>query len=231
MGASHLRKIPEGRWQLTCSAEQFGDLRHDKEFWFLITVGRTINALHFALIVSRAQKERTDPASDRVRMAAFLYICGLMHEVLEFQANHFKEWGGLTTFRRVFEGLEDSQLSDRSKELLHAIRNRAAFHIDPSVPSRVLAQFPLEGYAFAVGDGAKRSRSNFELPDIVTFAFLFGSLNDLPQMYERFSGFYDELQQLTVGFIQHAEDVVLARLVERGFRFQELAQDEVADKG
>jgi hypothetical protein len=213
--------MPEGAWRLSCSADQFADFRHDKEFWFITTMGRVINSLHFAILASRGQKDRTDPASDRVRMAAFLYICGVMHEVLEFRTKHEAEWSELTTFRRVFEEFDEPRVSKKTVELLQAIRNRAAFHIDPSIPSRVLSQFPREGYTFAVGEGKKRNRSNFEFPDIVTFAFIFGSPQNLSAMYERFSDFYDDLQRLTVRFIEHTEDVLMARLIERGFRFEE----------
>jgi hypothetical protein len=218
--------VPVGPWRLTFSAEQLADLRHDKEFAFLITMGRMINALRFGTTAMNALGKRQDPGGDRVRMGAFLYVCGLIHELLVFCADHEDEWSSLTAYRDIFRLLDESQLNRTTVELLRAIRNRTAFHFDPSIPGRVLMKIPLDSYAFLAGDGRNRDISNFEFPDIITFAFLFGHLDDPARMFERFSEFFDELSMLTVRFLENAEDAVVTRLLDRGVRFEDRPADE-----
>src|SRR3954453_7237585 len=103
--------FPDGPWRLMCSEEQFVELRHDKEFAFLITAARMINALRFGIAAVTGTARRPDPGSERVRACAFQYMCGLMHELLEFRDKHGKNWEGLTAYQAIFSVLDESRLS------------------------------------------------------------------------------------------------------------------------
>jgi hypothetical protein len=114
----------------------------------------------------------------------------------------------------------------RIAEPLRAIRNRAVFHFDPTVAGRVLPTFPVESFSFATGVGARRLDINNELSDLVTFAFLFGSVDDLHAMATRFDHVRQTVYLLAAELVEKLDDVTLSRLRQRGFRFEEVAPDE-----
>src|SRR5947209_680529 len=86
-------QIPGGRWQLECSAEQFAALRSDKEFVFLVTLGRMVNAIKFGIMAKYGAGRRPSLARDRQAMGSFLVLAGLLHELAEFRDKQEGVWG------------------------------------------------------------------------------------------------------------------------------------------
>jgi hypothetical protein len=209
-----------------CSDDTWSALQRDKEFAFLLTMARVSNALKFGIASAYGAGEELSPAGARQGMGRFLYLTGIVHELVAFRDEHRDEWSGLTAFQQIFSVLEDIALDREVTELLNKVRNRAAFHIDPSLPGRVLPQFPNDSYSFVTGRGTRRMDSNFELADIVTFAFIFGNIDNLDAMYQRFERFRVSLNKLVSDFSRKADSVLLQRLVARGFRIEAVPDGE-----
>lgn len=210
---------------LPASAEVFSALRTDREFAFLVAISRITNALKFGMAAMNDQSKEPAPRADRQRMNAFLFVAGALHEAIEFLDKSERE-AGQTTYIAAKSVLETAMNDATIAEPLKAIRNRAVFHFDPTIAGRVLPTLPVESYSFATGIGGQRLDINNELSDLVTFAFLFGSVTDLPAMAARFDQVRKAVYELAATFVETLDDITLSRLRQRGFRFEEVRQDE-----
>ena len=213
--------IPTGDWRLLCTAETFAALRNDKEFAFLVTLGRIINAFKFGVATMQTETAIT-PAADRQRMQAFLYVAALVHEMTQFRAKHAKTCGELTAYQDTFASLDERPIDKRTADLLSKIRNRAAFHFDLTVTQRTLPSLPDESCSFAAGSSRRRMDTNNELADIVTYMFLFGGEEEFEVLHNRFMSFYETLQDLVGDLVERMERVLFTRLRARGFRVEQL---------
>jgi hypothetical protein len=136
-------EIPGGRWILESSSETFAGLCDDREFAFLVTLGRYVNALKYGMDVMNAQGDSTTPRADRQRHGSFLYVAGALHELLKFLDDSADEssknklcLAGLSAFLEVKQAIDSIPLTEEQRDLLYIIRNRAAFHIDRRSPAR-----------------------------------------------------------------------------------------------
>jgi hypothetical protein len=208
--------FPPGRWRLIVPVETFATLKTDKEFLFLATLCRMVNAAKFGVSAMNDHRGIETPASDRQRMGSFLYTAGVINELTEFVVNQKEVWGGLTAFGRAFDLLDEDQVDTQTREVLHTIRNRQAFHFDPTVAERVLPRIPNDEYPLVTGVGPGRLDANYELADVTALAFVFGHLDDVDELYRHFRQFYGELSRLVVRFIEAADNVIIDRLLARG---------------
>ncbi len=159
---------PDGHWKFACSADAFAELRNDREFTFLVAISRITNALKFGMAAMNDQGKEPTPRADRQRMNAFLYVAGVLHEALEF-LDKTKSEAGQTSYAAAKAVLDAAMNDPAIAEPLRAIRNRAAFHVDPTIASRVLPTLPAESFSFATGFGPRRLDVNNELSDLITF--------------------------------------------------------------
>lgn len=218
-------KPPDGNWKFSCSADAFAELRNDREFTFLVAISRITNALKFGMAAMNDQGKEPTPRADRQRMNAFLYVAGVLHEAFEF-LDSTKSEAGQTTHAAA-KGVLDAAMNDPTiVDTLRAIRNRAAFHFDPTIAGRVLPTLPVESFSFATGVGARRLDINNELSDLITFVFLFGSVNDLHAIAARFDHVRQAVYSLAAELVETLDDVTLSRLRQRGFRFELATCDE-----
>jgi len=213
-------RIPDGEWELECSADQFAVLRTDKEFAFLLTLARVVNALKFG-VEAYGGAQSMSPMDERHRVGAFMYLSAVLHEVLELKKSAEKEWGDLPFFTQVFAALDENILDKKTGELLNKIRNRAAFHFDPTVAARTLPRLPAEPFVFITAIGRNRMNSNYELADIITFGFVFDAPADVDSLSKRLSEFRPRLDTLLRDFIKAVDDLVLQRLLAKGLRIVE----------
>ncbi len=149
-------------------------------------------------------------------MGAFLYTAGVINELTEFVRSHKEVGGGLMAFERAFNLVDEGRVEDATRHVLHVIRNRQAFHFDPTVAERVIPRLPPDDYPLVVGHGPERLAANYELADIATIAFVFGHLDNVAKLYEEFERFCDDLSRLVIRFIEAADDVIIERLLARG---------------
>ena len=213
--------VPDVPWRLVCSAEQFDTLfRHDREFAFLATLARISCAIKFARAARFGAGKRKSNARARQAFGGFVQLAALMHEVLEMQRNHAAKWSGLTAWQRVFAVLDKSHLDADAAQILGAIRNRAAFHFDPTVAQQTIPRLPIEEFALLSGDGRNRMQTNSELADIMTMGFLFKHMGAPNKLYERYVRFHEVLETVAVAFCKECDYVILQRARARGLRIE-----------
>lgn len=212
-----MRTIPSGEWQLECTGEVFRELRSDREFAFLVSLARIVNALKFGVASHRAAAEDLTPAAERQRVGSTFYLAGVLHEVLEFRSAAAKRWGDLTSFRDVFATLDDSSVDEGTAEVLRRIRNRAAFHFDPAVAEKNVPQLPAEPFTFLAATGKDPFESNYELADLITFGFIFEAPTDVVRLNAGLRPFRSKLDELLLAFIRRADSVMVSRLLKLGF--------------
>jgi hypothetical protein len=216
-----MSSIPEGEWDVVCSAEVFSTLRHDREFAFLVTVARIVNAVKFGVQAHREAGVDRTPIAERQRIGAQLFLAGLLHEILEFKRASANDWGDSEAYTSIFGFFDESRLDDKTVELLHRIRNRTAFHFDAAVASRALPQLPAEPFTFIAAVGRNPMNSNYELADLVTFGFIFGAPADVHKLAAGLAEFRPKLDSLLLDFVRTADQFLLKRLLARGFTIEE----------
>jgi hypothetical protein len=221
-------KPPDGHWKFSCSGDVFAELRQDREFTFLVAISRITNALKFGMAAMNDQGQESTPRADRQRMNAFLYVAGALHETFVFLERAECE-AGQTAYIAVKRVLEAAMSDPAIAQPLAAIRNRTAFHFDPSIAGRVLPTFPAESFSFATGIGGRRLDISNELSDIVTFTFLFGSISDLPTMAAKFEHVRKTVYDLAATVVETLDDVTFSRLRQRGFRFDAVSPEQAED--
>ena len=158
-----------------------------------------------------------------MRMSAFWQLSGTLHEILEFDRKYGKEWGGLSAYRECFALLEVRPEQKREAKILDAIRNRAAFHFDPTLPRRVLPQHELTSQVFMEGDGRLRFSASHGLSEAVALSALLGHGGNIDASVSEFATFSTWMIELCVKFCRKADNVTMARLIARGFRFERAA--------
>ena len=168
-----MEHIPTGEWQLDCSAEVFAVLRNDREFAFLVTLARVVNAIKFGVDVHRSGGDAQIPTLERRRIGAQFYLAGVLHEVLKLRDVAQKNWVNVPGFAEAFDLLDKSRVDPDMAAVLDRIRNRAAFHFDMTVAESSLSKLPVEPFTFIAGIGRDRMDANYELADLVTFGFIF----------------------------------------------------------
>jgi hypothetical protein len=236
------RGVPEGRWRLVCSPRTFAELRTDPEFTFLVTLARYVNALKYGMAVMNAQGDSTAPAADRQRHGSFVYVAGVLHELLGFLDDAATEkkkklgLAGLTAFVEVKRAIDRVRLTKQQRELLEYVRNRGAFHVNPQIAARVLPHLPEMELTFAAGDGRRPLGVNAEFSELVTFLYMFrrgaggargrrqevvqaSDLQDLSSIQRRFEELYAVMRDLAAAFVDAADRQLFRRLLARGFRF------------
>jgi hypothetical protein len=218
-----MHTIPEGEWQLECTGELFADLRSDKEFAFLVTLARIVNALKFGVDVHRSGGDERTPTLERRRVGALLYLAGILHEVIQLRNAAEKQWGEVPGFKEVFGVLDESKVDSETADVLHRIRNRAAFHFDTTVAVRSLPELPAEAFTFIAALGRDPMDSNYELADLVTFGFIFEAPADVQRLSERLARFRKSLDTLLGNFVRQADRFIINRLLARGFTINEVA--------
>lgn len=209
--------IPTGEWQLECTGEVFQDIRTDREFAFLVSLARIVNALKFGVSSHRLAAEELTPAAERQRVGSTFYLAGVLHEVLEFKSAAAERWDDLKSFRDVFATLDDSSVDEGTADILRRIRNRAAFHFDPAVAEKNVPQLPAEPFTFLAATGKDPFESNYELADLITFGFIFAAPADAAKLNAGLRPFRSKLDELLLKFIRTADRVLVTRLLERGF--------------
>src|SRR5205823_4767195 len=168
-----------------------------------------------------AVSDEVTPAADRQRMQAFMYLAAVIHEILEFRDKTVSTWSGLSAYRSVFTVVDESLVSAQASDMLHKIRNRAAFHFQADLIEKTMPTLPNEPFVMLSGHGTGRMSANYDLADLLTFGFLFGSMTDAPVAFERYQEFSAVLRPLVANFIQVADRVIFSRLIDRGCRIAE----------
>jgi hypothetical protein len=222
--------IPNGEWRLQCPAELFGTLKEDKEFVFLVSLARLVSVVKFYIAAKDGVLGDTSPAAERQHMVAFYQLSGVLHEILEFQRKTEAEWSGLSAYQYAFRPFTGSDLDKHTRELLTAIRNRAAFHFDIHVASTQLRKLPDEEYTLASSVGRNHMALNYEISDFVTFSHMFGSLQSDGVTHARLSRFRKLTWELIDQFMQRADDVAITRLIKRGCRVVPLGEGTFAQE-
>ena len=212
----------ETEWRWRCRAENLQRLRADREFHLMCTIGHAVNAFRFAMGAVNGTPKEPTPLNDRQRTGGVLYAAGWLHEMLNFRETHAKKWGDLPLFHAVFGILDDATTDADTAELLESLRNRAVFHLDPSIPGGVLPRLSSESLTFAWGIGPRPMDANFDLPDFLLFAHLFMQDNDLKATHGRFRDFHARIRRLAVRFVETAEREIFSRLHAHGFELDRL---------
>jgi hypothetical protein len=220
--------MPEGPWKLCCDAATFDGLRHDKEFQFLLTLSRMVLMLKLSIDVMAGAAADATPRGDRQRASGFWVMCGTLHEILEFDSKHRHTWGGLTAYVEAFKLFDESSLPEPERDLLNRIRNRAAYHFDPSLPGRVLPELASQPVTFVAGDSKERLGASYELSEMTALAFVFDGAANLDKVGERFPAFFETAKALAFRFARSAENFMIQRLLARGFRYEAVTEDELA---
>ena len=159
--------------------------------------------------------------ADTQPIGAFLYLSGVIYELIQFRDETRDRWSGLTAYHEVFRALDERSVDAETAQLLAKIRKRTAFHVKIDVAERVLPKVRAQPIAFMVSQGSRRTEMSYELADFVTFGFLFGHLDDLGKAHARFAEYFATLQCLVRDFLRRTDGVLLDRLRERGFRIEE----------
>jgi hypothetical protein len=161
----------------------------------------------------------------RRRGAGFWLLAATLHEILEFDSKYRHIWGGLTVYVEAFKLFTPEALPKKERELLSTIRNRTAFHFDPTLPERVLPDSEPQPVTFIENDGSDRLASSYEMSELAAVSFVFGNTPTLDEMTKRFHPFLDTMKDLAVKFAMDAEDFLISRLLDRGFRFESTRKD------
>jgi hypothetical protein len=209
--------IPDGEWQLECSADIFERLRGDSEFALLVTIARVVNAVKFGTQAHRDASQDDTPVSERQRVGSLLYLSAVVHEILELKKTVEKRFAHIPAVGAVFELFNDERIDARLVDDLKRIRNRGAFHFDVAVATQDLPKFPAEPFTFVASTGRDPMSSNYELADIVTFGFLFEAPANVPKLTARLSEFRPQLDALLLAFVKAADRYLFRSLVELGF--------------
>jgi len=161
------------------------------------------------------------PVDERHRIGSLLYLSGVLHEVLELKKTAEKEWSDLAIFSEVFSLFDENVVDDKTADLLTKIRNRAAFHFDPTLAQRTLPRLPAEPFTFITATGRDPMNANYELADIITFGFIFDAPADVDMLSKKLGVFRPKLDSLLRDFVKRTDNLLLRRLVARGFRIVE----------
>jgi hypothetical protein len=214
--------IPKGEWELECSGEVFARVRDTPEFAFLVTLGRVINAVKFGIEAHRHWSDDGEtPRAERQRLGSLLYLAAALHEVLELKRTVEQDAGANSAAAAVFGVFSEDKLDRQFAEDLRRIRNRGAFHFDSAVAQQSLSKFPAEPFTFITSVGVDPMDANYELADIVSVTFMFGSGADVPKLNVRLSTFKTKLDRLLLDFVSAADQYLFKRLTELGFRLLE----------
>jgi hypothetical protein len=221
--------IPDGEWELECAAEVFGRVRDTEEFAFLATLGRVVNAVKFGIEAHRHWSDDSEsPRAERQRLGALRYLAAALHEVLELKKKVEEDRPPDPAAVAIFAVFSEDRLDHQFAEDLRRIRNRGAFHFDSAVAEQTLPKF--EPFTFITSVGRDPMDANYELADIISLTFIFGSGVDIPKLNSRLSGFKTKVDSLLLEFVRASDQHTFKRLVELGFILVERTRGSFADE-
>ncbi len=210
--------IPDGEWELTCSAELFARIRDTREFAVLVTLGRVASAVKFGIEAHRYWSDVAEsPLAERQRVSAMLYLAAVVHEAYELKTRLEQEASLDRQLAGVFDVLADERFDRQFNEDIHRIRNRAAFHFDIAVAQQALPEFPAESFAFITSEGRDPMNANYELTDMVYLGFMFGAPADVAKLTTRLTAFRPTLDTLLREFTKATDQYLFSRLSALGF--------------
>ncbi|GEM_PF-3628723 len=224
---------PSGNWIFVLPAQLTVGLRTDPEFAFLVTVSRVVSAMLFGIeaLNQYAQKSNdppkaagelllANPRGERQVFEAFLYLTSALHSAFECLDAAEPQLGHLGSFQAVRASLESPQMDDAAVELMQVVRNRAGFHFDPTIASRVVPTLPDTDMVFCMGNGPTRGGMHFTTAWLVTVDFVFGGgkkTKDPDATAARLSKMITAVHDVGSSFVRVAIDQIMQRLSTMGF--------------
>lgn len=195
--------------RLTCSAAQFEEIRRHPLLPTLLRLARAVNALR-ALRTAFVPSDALSLASQiRQQRNVMLHLGATLYEALGILDDLGQAFGQLPEVRlHLLPIRRSADWQDLRVNVLKPIRDTAAFHFDPDVLPRALAELSQEEFVLATSTEVDKAGRCYPLADeaLIPAAFRDGRYADHQSNYMRYLN--DTL--VYAGYFCRAVDAVLA---------------------
>jgi len=205
-------------WFIEATPEIYKKAQADERFPFIVALGRAVNALNFVRSLAKLRSlDDNSPAAKRDRMNSYLFGSAIMYEILklirkmnQFFANDTVFQGGLRLM------LKDKDAKKIEKNHLDEARNRAIFHFDPIRFKEAIGKHE-KAEKFCSGHGTTKGEVHFSYADVLTMEILMGRYVSVEEGLDDFVSVVRATDELTVRFVENAEDLIRSTLGNLGF--------------
>jgi NADH pyrophosphatase NudC (nudix superfamily) len=205
------------RWNIEIDKQQFDKLKSKERFWQLVALSRAVNALRFVhSTLVRDQDEDDSLERKRTQYNSFFFNCALLYEALLLVQRLGKYHRNIPEFGTLQNLIKDRTATELRNSNLATLRNRLTFHFDESEIGAQLIKMDFEP-RFASGDGTQNRNVYNELADLCTLGAFAGFRLDEPEALEKFGKLIRDVADLSIRFMDAAEDFIVAVLKTEGW--------------
>lgn len=135
-------EIEKQSWNISCTKEEFENIKTDERFIGLLTLARVVNSLRFCQKAVLNAKGSSSPSSARTRINSFLFASSVLYEgflLVEKLGKHYKD---IDSFKDGFGYLlRDKSVRELRDLILKRGRNKFVFHYDINIVKESLKRF------------------------------------------------------------------------------------------
>jgi hypothetical protein len=220
---------PRSHWYIKVSRERLLQLLDEEPFLEIIRLMRAVNSLRFgqhALSVYESAEgngEGADgieyPSLTRARNSSFLYLSGLLYEIVVRGPAIGKFYRALPDYERYAGLLEAIKSDTETFEILRTIRDKFTFHFERAEMRKGISAVPHD--PFVVLHGYKRTSAElyYELADMTVLAYLI-DLHQYEDLADRFDRVIGRTTDYLVEFLTVADRIIGQALKAHGWKSQ-----------
>lgn len=215
---SRKRRDKTTHWRITLPQTAFHLLMQDPEFREVVKLARAANAVLFCQLL--LIEEAADTAQrQRIRMNAFLYLCPVLYEALDYARNHLgKHLRHYTQFTAKFQPLfKDKRVWEFHDRVLKTVRNQGVFHFSSEGIPNGLAGLDRDSYDFVIADGQRVADVYHVLADEAVVHAGFGVSGTREDVVRDLRPLIQEAARLSTRFSEAAESLIAEVLLAKGW--------------
>lgn len=215
-------KTKNVKWDIVCEPAILEKLKAEEQFWQVIALARSVNALSFAHWAMLPVMKDDSLHAQRTRTNSFFFACGILHEALLLVEKMNKNFHTEDTFGGLKAILKDKTARRIRSLHLGRARNNVVFHYLPESFGEIVNIPGLSECSFVAGIGTKRIQSYYTFADVLAMEFFVGfAANNSEKFYEVLGELMHSTRQLAADFIDAAEHLISRSLLKWGFKMRE----------
>jgi hypothetical protein len=202
-----------GHWWVESSRQDFDRIKRDPTFRAAFKLARATNAVLFCQLLLLENRVGDEPATQRLRLNAFLYLSALLFEAIEFAKTASKDLRHLAEFQSKFVPLfRNPEIQDVTAKVLKKLRNFGVFHFgDDAVPDALLS-LDRDTYTFLHGRSSAIGDVYYGLADEALIHGALGLQGTPSEIETQLRSFITAVADLSAQFTEAADHVISAVL-------------------
>jgi hypothetical protein len=165
---------PTTKWKINTDSQNFEKAKKDEAFWYVVALGRAVNALLFVNQALVDRKNEASPATVRAGFNQTFFAAALLFEsrlLVRTLGEHFSEVAEFRKLSSIINGTPARKFLDSD---IARLRNKLVFHFDPQEIGRQLQELPpSEETVFMSAMGRTNAQVHWEIADLCAFNSLY----------------------------------------------------------